>query len=204
LCLDKGEELCQLKDDRDKILEKMLNSDGVIFATPNYSFNVSGLMKIFLDRLGFFCHRPRFFGKVFTGIVAQGIYGGNKIVKYLNFIGGAIGFNVVKGCCINSLEPMTEKGQKAIDKIIDKQSKIFFAKLVKKEFPVPSLFELMMFRMGRTSRKIMLNEDFRDYTYFKEKGWFDSDFYYPVRLCPIKNISGKLFDKLALKIVTVR
>ena len=62
LCLDKGEEFCPLKDDRDKLIEKMNHSDGIVFASPNYSFNMSGLMKIFLDRLGFAFHRPRFFG----------------------------------------------------------------------------------------------------------------------------------------------
>ncbi len=51
LCFEKGEEFCPLKDDRNKLIEKMRNSDGVVFASPNYSFNVSGQMKIFLDRL---------------------------------------------------------------------------------------------------------------------------------------------------------
>jgi multimeric flavodoxin WrbA len=204
LCMDKGEELCPLKDDRDKLIDKMLNSEGVIFASPNYSFHVSGLMKIFLDRLGFLLHRPRFFGKAFTSIVAQGIYGGNAIVKYFNFIGGALGFKVVKGCCINSLEPMTEKGRVKIDKIIGRQSRKFYTKLLKKEKPTPSLFELMVFRMGRTSRKIMLNENFKDYTYNKENGWFESDYYYPVRLNPFKKLIGKLFDALAVKIVRKR
>jgi hypothetical protein len=182
----------------------MLNSDGVIFASPNYSFHVSGLMKIFLDRLGFIFHRPRFFGKAFTSIVAQGIYGGNKIVKYFNFIGGGFGFNVVKGCCINSLEPMTEKGRKKIDAIIDRLSRKFHAKLIKKEKPTPSLFELMIFRMARTSRKIMLTEDFRDYRYCKENGWFESDYYYPVRLNPVKKLAGKLFDAIAVQIARHR
>jgi multimeric flavodoxin WrbA len=204
VCMDKGEELCPLKDDRDKLVEKMLNSDGVIFASPNYSFQVSGLMKIFLDRLGFIFHRPRFFGKAFTSIVAQGIYGGNKIVKYFNFIGGALGFNVVKGCCINSLQPMTEKGRKKIDRIIDGQSRRFYSTLVKKEYPTPSLFELMIFRMSRTSRKIMLNEDFRDYTYCRENGWFESDYYYPVRLNPLKKLTGNLFDILAIQMTKNR
>jgi NAD(P)H-dependent FMN reductase len=202
--MDKGEELCPLKDDRDKLIEKMTKSDGVVFASPNYSFHVSGLMKIFLDRLGFFCHRPRFFGKAFTSIVAQGIFGGGAIVKYLNFIGGALGFNVVKGCCINSLEPMTEKGQKKIDTIIDKQCKKFHSKLVKKEFPTPSLFELMIFRMSRTSRKVMLNENFRDYVYCRENGWFESDYYYPVRLNPLKKMAGKLFDAIAVQLARHR
>ena len=82
LCLDKGEEFCPLTDDRDKLIEKIINSDGVIFASPTYVFQVSGLMKIFLDRLAFCFHRPRFFGKTFTSIVTQGISGGDDIVKY--------------------------------------------------------------------------------------------------------------------------
>ena len=42
LCFDRGEEHCPLKDDRDVLIEKMMASDGVIFASPNYSFQVSG------------------------------------------------------------------------------------------------------------------------------------------------------------------
>lgn len=199
LCFDKGEELCQFKDDRDELIEKIINSDGVIFASPNYSFQVSAIMKIFLDRLGFIFHRPCFFGKAFTSIVAQGIYGGDKIVKYLNFVGNGLGFNVVKGFCIRTLEPMTEKGQKKIDKIIDRQSKRFYSKLIKKEYPTPSLFKLMIFRMSRTSLKLMLNESYKDYRYYKEKGWFESDYYYPVKLNPFKKLTGRLFDMLGTK-----
>src|SRR5512141_619713 len=56
LCFRKGEEFCPLKDDRDVLFEKISASDGVVFATPNYSFQVSGLMKLFLDRCGFLFH----------------------------------------------------------------------------------------------------------------------------------------------------
>jgi multimeric flavodoxin WrbA len=196
LCLDKGEELCQFKDDRDKLIEKIMNSDGVIFSSPNYSFQVSALTKIFLDRLGFIFHRPLFFGRTFTSIVAQGIYGGEDIVKYFNFIGNGLGFNVVKGCCITTLEPMTEKGRKKIDRIIDRQSKRFYSKLIKKEYPTPSLFKLMIFRMSRTSINLMLDESWRDYTYYKKNSWFESDYYYPTQLNPLKKLAGKFFDFL--------
>ena len=204
LCCDKGEELCPLKDDRDTLIKKMIDSDGVVFASPNYFFHVSALMKQFLDRLAFFGHRPRFFGKSFTSIVAQGIYGGGKIAKYFDFIGSAMGFNVIKGCCINSLEPMTEKGRKKINANIERQSSKFYSKLIKKEFPTPSLLKLMLFRMGRTSSKIMLNKEFRDYTYYREKGWFESDYYYPVKLNPLYKLSGRIFDALAVQIVKKR
>jgi multimeric flavodoxin WrbA len=199
LCFEKGEEFCPLKDDRDILIQKILDSDGVIFATPNYSFQVSALMKIFLDRLGFIFHRPRFFGKTYTSIVAQGIYGGKEIIKYLNFVGGGLGFNTVNGCYITTLEPMSEKGQQKNDKIIEAQSIKFYSKLIKKEFPGPSLLKLMIFRMSRSSMKIMLNEEYKDYRYYMENGWFESDYFYKLKLSPIKKLVGKLFDKLAIK-----
>ena len=201
LCLDKGEELCVLKDDRNILLEKMKNSDGVIFASPNYSFHVSAVMKQFLDRLGFIFHRPQFFGKTFTGIVAQGVYGGNKIVKYFNFIGKALGFNVVKGICVTNLEPVSEKALAKNEKKIEKLAKNFYKQLVKNELPQPSLFDLFIFRMSRTCMKMKLDKNFRDYSYYTEKGWFSSDFFYPVKLSPVKKIIGKLFDKLAMKTI---
>lgn len=199
LCLDKGEEKCPLRDDRDLLLEKIQQSDGVVFASPNYSFQVSGQMKVFLDRLGFLFHRPEYFGKAFTSIVAQGIYGGNKIVKYLDFVGSALGFNVVKGCVIKTLEPLTEEAQKLTSVQIEKQSRKYYRELVKRAYPAPSLLKLMMYRMSRTSMKTMLDDNFRDYTYFSEKGWFESDYYYPVKLGPVKKIMGRVFDFTANK-----
>jgi len=196
LCIDRGEELCPLKDDRDKLIEKIDGSDGIIFASPNYSFNVSGQMKVFLDRLAFIFHRPRLFGKAYTSIVVQGVYRGDKIVDYFNFIGKGFGFNVLKGSCLNSLEPMTEKNQQIINKVIYKQSKKFYSTLIKREYPIPSLFDLMIFRMARTSIKLLLDESWRDYTYYTKNGWFKSDFYYPVHLNPIKKMVGSFFDFL--------
>ena len=197
LCFDKGEEFCPLKDDRDQLIQKMIDSDGVIFASPNYAFQVSGLMKIFLDRLAFFFHRPLFFGKTFTSIVTQGFGGGEDIVKYLDSIGSGLGFNVVKGCCLTTLEPMTEKAQKRNERIIDKYSQRFYDKLIKKESPNPSIFMLMMFRMARSRIKILQNETFRDYNYYLQNGWFESDYYYPVKLSPFKKLLGKFFDMMA-------
>ncbi len=197
LCLNKGEEFCPLEDDRDILFKKIENSDGIIFATPNYSFDVSGLMKVFLDRFGFVFHRPRFFGKTFTNIVVQGVYRGSHIVKYLNFIGNALGTNV-KGSCLISREPISEKQQKKNDEILKKHSKRYYNHLIKKGLPTPSTFELMIFRMSRNGIKRELNDKFRDFTYFNEKGWFESDFYYPVKLNFFKKIIGNMFDKLKM------
>ena len=193
-CCDHGEELCPLKDDRDLLIGKMRASDGVVFATPNYSFQVSGHMKVFLDRLGFVFHRPRFFGKAFTSIVAQGVYGGKKIVRYLDFVGNGLGFNTVKGRCITTLEPMTEKQTHKNDQALTKLAQQYRAVLEGVRYPSPSLMDLMVFRMSRTRMRLMLDESYRDYVYYRDKGWFESDFYYPSRLGPLKKGLGKLFD----------
>jgi multimeric flavodoxin WrbA len=204
LCCDKGEERCPLKDDRDVLLEKMMASDGVVFASPNYSFQVSGLMKVFLDRLGFAFHRPRFFGKTFTSIVAQGIYGGKKIVDYLDFVGSGLGFNTVKGSCITTLEPMTEKQQRKIDKVLAAQARRYHAKLEQPGLPAPNLLQLMIFRMGRTKMKLELDDSFRDYTFYADKGWFDTDYYYPTRLGLLKKGVAKLFDSMSARLSRAR
>jgi hypothetical protein len=60
----------------------------------------------------------------------------------------------------------------------------------------------MAFRMSRTSIKLMLNEEFKDYRYYKEKGWFTGDYYYSVRLNPLKKLAGKFFDMIAIPIFT--
>ncbi len=204
LCFNKGEEYCSLKDDRDLLLEKMNNSDGIIFATPNYAFHVTALMKNFLDRMAFVLHRPRFFGKVFTAIVVQGIYGGTAIVKYLETTAENLGFHVTKGCCLTALEPRTALEQEKIIKKINKTSERFYKELMRTTLPIPSFSRLMMFRITRTSIMVIQNEKFRDYRYFEQKGWFESDYYYDTQLGFIKKMAGCFFDFLGKLIVKHR
>jgi hypothetical protein len=132
--------------------------------------------------------------------VAQGVYGGSKIVKYFNFIGKALGFNVVKGICVTNLEPVSDKTVAKNEKSIEKLAGKFYKQLLKNELPKPSLFDLFIFRMSRTSMKIKQDESFRDYNYYTEKGWFNSDFYYPVKLSPVKKLLGLFFDGMARKL----
>jgi multimeric flavodoxin WrbA len=204
VCFEKGEEFCPLKDDRDVLIEKMTASDGVVFATPNYSFQVSAIMKTFLDRLGFIFHRPSFFGKTFTSIVAQGFYGGDKIERYLDFVGKGLGFNTFKGIRLTALEPMTEREKEKIDRTLERQSRRFYARLAKPAYPAPTLFWLMAFRGGRMNVRLELDERSRDYTHYQDKGWLESDYFYPVRLGLLKKVAGRLFDSIATRMARKR
>ncbi|MGE5553728.1 MAG: flavodoxin family protein [Betaproteobacteria bacterium] len=204
LCFEKGEEYCPAKDDRDLLLEKMSHSDGVIFATPSYSFQVTALMKNFLDRLAFVFHRPRFFGKTFTAIVTYGIAGAAPIVKYLENVGENLGFHVTRGCCLHTLEPRTELQQKKNSQEIKKAAARFYEGLMRQTTPAPSFFRLMLFRLSRTSIRLMLDEKFRDYRHYREKGWFESDYWHDVSLGFIKKLAGRFFDFLGERMVKQR
>lgn len=195
ICFDKGEHLCPYQDDRDILIQKMEDADGVIFAIPNYAFHISARTKKFLDRIAFILHRPRFFNKSFTVIVSQGVLGGNQILKYLENIGSILGFEVVHGTCIRTLEPMTSEQKKKNDKKIKVVAKRFHQHLNKKRPLVPSLYKLMVFRMHRSNIQ-SLGEQFYDYLYCKEKGWFESDYYYKVHLGVMKRLLGRFFDVL--------
>jgi hypothetical protein len=49
-----------------------------------------------------------------------------------------------------------------------------------------------------------LDEGYRDYTYYAEQGWFESDYYYPTRLGPLKQGAGKLFDWTQARLTRAR
>lgn len=195
LCFDKGEQFCPLKDDRDILIKKIEESDGVIFATPSYAYQVSGRMKNLLDRLAFIFHRPRFFGKTFTAVITQGVPVGDKIRTYLEESGANLGFNVIKGCCLWTLNPMTDSQKSNLERKIRKCSKRFIKELNRTKPRVPSVFRLMLFRTMRKGLQHAKGK-YYDYDYYKDKGWFESDYYYDTPLGLIKKLLGYLFDLL--------
>lgn len=198
-CLDKGEEFCPLEDDRDILIDTLLQSDGIIFSSPNYSFQVSGLMKNFLDRLGYFFHRPQFFGKTFSFIVTQGVYGGKDIVKYFKFIGKALGCTVVNGVCLTTREPLSDKRQVQNEQMVLKLSNTYYQALMQNSLPTPGLFDLIIFRITRTTVEVKLDPTFRDYQYFRDKGWFHSDFYYQAKINMFKKTVANLAEYIAIR-----
>lgn len=205
LCFSKGEEFCPFHDDdRDALIAKLRGSDGVVLASPNYSFQVSGLMKVFLDRLGYAFHRQQFFGRTATSVVVQGIYGGRKIVKYLDFVAWGLGFRTVKGTVHTAFEPMTAKEQAKRDAALAKQAAKFHAQLLKPAHRAPNLAELAIFRFARTSIGVELDETSRDWRYYRDRGWFDGDYYYPTRLGPVKRTLGGLFDFVGSRMAKAR
>lgn len=74
---------CHIKDDAHLIILKMLNADGIIFATPNYVNQVAGPLKVLFDRTSNLIHCQRLLGKYTAAAVSSGSGNNAPVTDYL-------------------------------------------------------------------------------------------------------------------------
>lgn len=77
-CVYRGEDKCPIKDDRNVVLEKISEADGLILVSPVYALMVSAPLKNFFDRFGYLAHRPQFFNKFAMSMVTCSGYGADE------------------------------------------------------------------------------------------------------------------------------
>jgi len=199
VCLERGEEFCPLKDDRTDIFMKMMHADGVIFATPVYSLQVTALLKNLLDRLAYVFHRPCFFHKTFMPVVTQGVYGAEGVLKYLDEVAHFWGFKTCPGLGLTVAwdKPLPSEQQKN-EREINEAARRFYNSLTNQADPVPSIKDVLIFRSVRAIHSLAAGLS-RDHRYYKEQGWLEADYYYPTKLAWYKKIVGRWAEKQALK-----
>ena len=86
-----------------------------------------------------------------------------------------------------------------MDEVLARHGRRFHEQLTSPPFPEPKMLQLFGFRMARTSIKLELADDRPDHAYYRDRGWFDSEYYYPTKLGPLKRIAGTAFDRLAAR-----
>lgn len=104
-CMSKGR--CNIRDDAEGLKQRLLESDGIIFASPSYGIQVTARMKNFLtDRIGMFTvYTSAFAGKYFLGLSTAGGIGAPKVAKQLastfasgffarGYVSGSLGVHV--------------------------------------------------------------------------------------------------------------
>ena len=201
LCLSQGSVRCPHRGDGVKeILDRMLESDGVIVMAPNYSLQVPGVLKDLLDRLAYVFHRPRLFGKAFLPVIVQGVYGGGKVAAYLNEVFGFWGMNTAKGAVLTGgIFPRQSQDARAVaknSKALAKGVAAFRKELYREKPKAPTFFRMMIFRSTRSSMLCFDEALPPDKAYYEEKGWDTADYYYPVPIGPVKRFAGFLVDKM--------
>ncbi len=195
MCFEKGEEYCSLKDEASPLEQKMMDADGVIFATPVYGFQVSYLMKLFIDRHGYIFHRPRFFRQKALLLTTAGFAGNSDVLRYLNLVARIWGFEVAARAGIRShatFGPLPPYVLEDNEKKLRKAANDFLAALRRGTRLRPKLFDVIGFHIGRAPSGEMGDLAPADHRYWTEKGWLEKGrrFYVDVPVNPIYHAIG--------------
>lgn len=180
-CISKGEMFCPIKDDKEKIEQKILNSDGVILSSPGYALNVSGLMKNFIDRFAHSLHRPKFFNQSLM-LVANGGSGLNKVIKALSItLGGSV--KVCELSVTSTPWEANKKYEENVKKNIRSSTRKFYNSMKYKQEKSPGLGNLIWFRIFKKMAAISKKTLPADYKYYSDK----KNYFYETKVNPFKS-----------------
>lgn len=158
--------LCPIKDDVLGVLDKMLNANGIIFASPNYINQITASMKALFDRSSHFIHCLRLLDKYTAGVVTSGSGKDQDVLNYIKYYSNHCGAQYSGG--INGNMPINEqKKQEAINlgkKLVsDIQEKKIF----------PEQADVIKGNNENFKRIMQLRrmEWLEEYQYWLDKGW---------------------------------
>jgi len=192
-CVLLGEEKCPLKDDRDMIVQEMLDADGIVSASPTYAAQVPWILKNFIDRIGYNAHRPRFFDKFFMSIATGAGYGIDEPNKYMSKMFTGFGFNVVPSLELQVLPKkiMSEKRKVDNQKKTIKAFDAFIDRIKKNERDKPSKDLVIVFNIFKTVSELCKDVYKADYEYYKDK----TDYYYDTKISFYHKLVAKSVEK---------
>ena len=158
--------VCPIKDDAHLLLTKMLESDGIIFASPVYIDHITGYLKSFLDRSAHFIHCQRLLGKYVGAVATAGGGPQQMVLDYLHHYSSVCGAQYVGG--VSSVIPITEEIKKRTSEL---GRNLVKAIGMKTEFPHE--MEEILSRRNYFRRIIEIHKEewSAEYDYWREKGW---------------------------------
>lgn len=176
-CIKKGEELCPIDDDLEIIKEKMHKTDGIIFVSPCYCQNVTGLMKNLIDRLSYQFHRPEFFNQKAMVLSTTAGSGLNETLDYLSKL-EIWGFgSLIKLGVICPPWPARDGLKKKNNQNISQAALKYYNNLKKEGKPSPTFTQYTHFRFLKETSEL---KEFmpKDHEFYKDK----EEYFYPVQI----------------------
>ena len=177
-CINRGPDKCPLRDDRDLIIKKMEEADGVVFVTPTNTRNVTVLMKKFMDKLGYVAHRPYFFDKYAMFVSTCKGFGADLANEYMSSNIGQYGFNLVSSVELYISTKSEAETQYNKEQIVQAFRKLISA-IRKGERFKPEFGYLVQFHIMKAISELNKKEGVADYEYYKDK---TGHYYYDVEV----------------------
>jgi multimeric flavodoxin WrbA len=192
-CISRGIEYCPIKDDLYIIQKKIEEADGLVLASPVYVMHISALLKTFIDRQAYLCHRPEFNGKKSMVLCTTAGLGIKETLKYMESVLESWGFEVTAKCGIVTAPwpPKTglvNKNKAKLQKSADK-----FDKRMKKRNKKASIRfkNYMSFRIFQNVSENVKEYMPADYQFYKDK-----KYYYPAHINVITRITTEIILRL--------
>lgn len=185
LCFDKGEDKCPLQDDVLSLRDKMLAADGYLIASPVYVEDVNGILKNWIDRMAFVCHRPALAGKCAFLITTSGGGATGHAIRTMDGAFHAWGCRVAGRGNFRTGALMEKKDiWLTHEKAIRRSAEVFLGGLMRGEDSNPGWYSLIAFRIQQIC---WLKANYQksnpyDYQYWKDKGWLDHKCLYYIPL----------------------
>lgn len=98
-------EACPLKDDIAGIVQEIEAADGILFGSPVYVMHITGLAKLFFERLVDKTHRPTLQKKYAIVVATSAGLGAEACLDYMKQVWNAMGASVVGTLEAQSLVP---------------------------------------------------------------------------------------------------
>ena len=169
-CVKLGEEKCPLKDDREKIVKEMFEADGVLFASPVYSMQITALMKNFFERVGYIDHRPRFYGKYAMLMAVCAGFGADNANEYMDGMCSIFGFSIASSVELK-IASKSENEKAYTHKQTTGAFDRFIQTIKESEGRPPSITmtQLIYYNVFRTLSQLQKDTYKADYKFYKDK-----------------------------------
>ena len=186
LCIRGGG--CRIKDDMPAVMQKILESDGLILSSPVYLGGVTSRFKAFADRTNAWFHKPEPVGKPVLFVTTTATTGIKELVHFFGQF--ATGFGARQGGFI-------ARTMKTFNAPVEEKEISRFLSLLKndKKNYRPTMNEIVIFDVQKV---LAIKSNGGDRSFWEEKKWNDSYYYYDCKI----NIAKKLFSKMMFRILS--
>jgi len=157
---------CSLKDGAPEFINKMIEADGIILASPNYINQITASLKALMERSAHFIHCKRLLGKYIVAVVSSGSGYDKDVLGYIEYYAHACGAQYSGG--VSSRVPLAKEKMEEAYRL---GARLASDIKEKKEYPgqIAQIEEGRRY-FGEIIRK-RKDEWVEEYKYWQGKGW---------------------------------
>lgn len=178
---------CHIKDEANILLAKMSEADGIIIGTPVYLRQISGYLKVLIDRGCSWYHRSPLVGKTILFVTTTQVTGSKQAVKYLKDVStqwGMIYTGYISRTMFNLEKEVKQESLLKFKYYMDDNNKKRYK---------PKLKQIIEFY---TQKVLAVHILPLDLAYWTEKGYIKQPYFYKCRINIFKRIVGYSYYKM--------